>query len=475
MVVPGNWTMQGFGQPQYTNVQMPFLCQPPTVPDENPTGVYRRRFEAPAAWDGQRVVLHFGGCEGVLYVYLNGQAIGLSKDARTPAEFDVSAQVRFGAANELIAVVVQWSDASYVEDQDHWWQAGLQRDVFLYATPKSYIQDVFALADLSQDWARGSLDVTVKLALASATNLPIPENYRLTVDLLDAAGTTVTQLSATGDPSNTVKYPYQQIQLQADVPQPHLWSAKSPYLYTLSITLTTPDGEERVSTRVGFRSIKIEDRQLLVNGKAVLIKGVNRHDHDDTAGSAVSHASMEADVRLMKQFNVNAVRTSHYPNDPYWLDLCDEYGLYVIDEANIEAHAFYNEVCRDTRYTFAFVERVRNMVERDKNHPAVIFWSLGNESGYGPNHDAAAGWVRGADSSRPLHYEGALSRWAGHSISQPNEGIRVTDVICPMYAEIDDDCRMGGSRYRAAPVDPVRVFPRDGQQQRQLSRLLGSL
>ena len=157
MVVPGNWTMQGFGHPQYTNVQMPFECQPPTVPDENPTGVYRRSFEVPADWVGRRVVLHFGGSEGVLYVYLNGQAIGLSKDARTPAEFDVSDQVRFGAANELIAVVVQWSDASYVEDQDHWWQAGLQRDVFLYTTPKSYIQDVFALGDLSQDWAQGSL------------------------------------------------------------------------------------------------------------------------------------------------------------------------------------------------------------------------------------------------------------------------------------------------------------------------------
>ena len=438
IVVPGNWTMQGFGFPHYTNVVMPFVNQPPSVPDQNPTGVYRRQFEVPADWAGQRLVLHFGGCDGALYVYLNGQPIGLSKDARTPAEFDVSAQVRFDAINELIVVVVQWSDASFIEDQDHWWQAGIQRDVFLYATPISRIQDVFAIGDLSEDFEQGLLDITIKLDLTSATQQPVPEQYSLVVDLFDAGGMSIVHLTADGDPTQQVKFPYPNINLQASVPKPQLWSAEAPYLYTLSVALTTPAGTERVSTRIGFRSIVIKDRELLINGKAVLIKGVNRHDHSDTTGSAVTRADMEADIRLMKQFNINAVRTSHYPPDSYWLDLCDQYGLYVIDEANIEAHAFRDEICRDTRYTFAFVERVRNMVERDKNHPSVILWSLGNETGYGPNHDAAAGWVRGADRSRPLHYEGALSPWVGDIIYSPDAGLRVTDVISAMYSKIDD-------------------------------------
>jgi beta-galactosidase len=437
ITVPGNWTMQGFGLPHYTNITMPFTNQPPSVPDQNPTGIYRRQFGVPADWAGQRMVLHFGGCDGALYVYLNGQPIGLSKDARSPAEFDVSRHVRLDAINELIVMVVQWSDASFVEDQDHWWQAGIQRDVFLYITPKSYIQDVFAIGDLSADFEQGLLDVTVKLAIESETKQPIPEDYSLVLELIDAAGTSITSLTADGNPSRQVRYPYHTLKLQTTIPEPHFWSAESPYLYTLSVTLKTPVGEEQVSLRIGFRSIRIANRELLINGKAVMIKGVNRHDHSDITGSAVSHADMETDIRVMKQFNINAVRTSHYPPDPYWLDLCDQYGLYVIDEANIESHA-YHETCRDTRYTFAFVERVRNMVERDKNHPSVIFWSLGNETGYGPNHDAAAGWVRGADRSRLLHYEGALSPWVGDIIYSADAGIRVTDVISPMYANIDD-------------------------------------
>jgi beta-galactosidase len=215
------------------------------------------------------------------------------------------------------------------------------------------------------------------------------------------------------------------------VPSAQAWSAESPTLYTLVIALKTVDQTESISCRVGFRDVRIRDRQLLVNGKAVMIKGVNRHDHDDTTGKAVTREVMESDIRLMKQFNINAVRTSHYPNDPYWLDLCDQYGLYVIDEANIESHAFYDDVCNDPRYTHAFVERVRNMVERDKNHPSIIFWSLGNESGYGPNHDAAAGWIRGAEPTRPLHYEAAVR-------GVLSGGERVSDVICPMYPQIKD-------------------------------------
>ncbi|HVO41846.1 MAG TPA: glycoside hydrolase family 2 TIM barrel-domain containing protein, partial [Aggregatilineales bacterium] len=431
IAVPGNWTMQDFGHPHYTNVVMPFPHTPPHVPDENPTGIYRRAFTVPKTWRGRQIVLLFGGCEGALYVYVNDQPIGLSKDARTPAEFDISDAVRFGKANELLAVVVQWSDASYVEDQDHWWQAGIQRDVYVYALGVPTLRDVFARGDLSDDLSQGKLHITCKVQWAGGG----PEECQITAQLHDADGHPVLKKPLSARVSRSTNGAFPRVVLWDELPSPRLWSAEDPYLYTLVVTLKAGRAEESVSCRIGFRKIEIRDRHLLINGKAVMIKGVNRHDHDDTAGSAVSHASMEADIRLMKQFNVNAVRTSHYPNDPFWLDLCDEYGLYVIDEANIEAHAFYHDICRDPRYTQAFVERVQNMVERDKNHPSIIFWSLGNESGYGPNHDAAAGWVRATDPTRPLHYEGAISRWNGASWEG---GQRATDVVCPMYPPIAD-------------------------------------
>jgi beta-galactosidase len=378
--VPGLWTMQGFAPPQYTNVQMPFDDPPPTVPDENPTGIFRRRFARPA---GERVVLHFGGSEGALFVELNGEPLGIHKDSRTPAEFDITDWIEDD--NELVCAVVQWSDASFVEDQDQWWHGGLPRDVFLYSTPREYIADVFA---------RGFADGRFEIDTSGE------------VRLLDADGRTV--LDGPGR-----------------LHDPLLWSAETPHLYTLVVTL----GDDEVSCEVGFRTVEVAGRQLLVNGKAIRVCGVNRHDHDDRRGRAVTREVMEADVRLMKDFNVNAVRCSHYPNDPYWLELCDRHGLYVIDEANIESHAYYDDLCKDPRYAAAFMERVRNMVERDKNHPSVILWSLGNESGYGPNHDAAADWLRERDPTRPLHYEGAIARdWGG--------GHRATDVVCPMYADV---------------------------------------
>ncbi len=435
--VPGNWTMQGFGKPHYTNIVMPFPQEPPHVPDENPTGIYRHTFAVPDSWRNRRIVLHFGGCEGALYVYVNRQPIGLSKDARTPAEFDVTHAVRFGETNELVAVVAQWSDASFIEDQDHWWQAGLQRSVYLYATSVPHLQDVFARADLADTRSvrDGILHVTAQVGFAGESHADCTVEFQL----FDAHQRAVFKSPLTarvGGPNR----PRNEVHIEQPIRAPKLWSAETPNLYTLVVTLKTPHGDasrgdESTACRVGFRKVEVRDRQLLVNGQRVLIKGVNRHDHDDTTGKAVSYETLEADARLMKQFNVNAVRTSHYPNDPAWLDLCDRYGLYVVDEANIESHAFYHDLCRDPRYTQAFVARVRNMVERDKNHPSVIAWSLGNESGYGPNHDAAAGWVRGADPSRPLHYEGAIRnapgpRWSG--------GHHATDLVCPMYPEIKD-------------------------------------
>ena len=435
--VPGNWTMQGFGNPHYTNVQMPFPQPPPEVPADNPTGIYRRTFVLPADWQARRIVLHFGGCEGVLYVHLNGNPVGLSKDARTPAEFDVTELVQHGAPNELVVVVVQFSDASFIEDQDHWWQAGLQREVYLYATGTPHLQDVFARGDLDDAYQNGSLRVKAKVGFPGAR---VPEAV-VELRLYDPAGSEVfaevpaglcgESKSAWGSPLTADN----EVDFDLPVAAPQLWSAETPALYTLVVTLRTPTATESSRCQVGFRRIEVRDQQVLINGKRILFKGVNLHDHDDTHGKAVSRELMETDVRLMKQFNVNAVRTSHYPKDPYFYELCDRYGLYVIDEANIESHAFYHDICNDLRYTLAFVERVQNMVERDKNHPSIIFWSLGNESGYGPNHDTAAGWARGVDPSRLLHYEGAISRWNG---ANWRGGHRVTDVVCPMYPPIAD-------------------------------------
>ena len=388
VAVPGLWTMQGFGAPQYTNVQMPFPNPPPEVPLDNPTGIYRRRFTVPRGWRQRRVVLGFGGAEGALHVLLNGEPVGISKDARTPAEFDITALVRHGGENELVAVLVKWSDASFVEDQDQWWHAGLPREVYLRADG-------------------GLTDFFVHAGMDGLLRVEAPRGQ---VVLFDARGKTVAH-GRVGE---------------HHVRNARLWSAEDPALYTLVVT---HEGDS-VACRVGFRTVEMRDARLLVNGKAIRIHGVNRHDHDDVRGRAVTREGMETDARVMKQHNINAVRSSHYPNDPYWLDLCDRYGLYAIDEANIESHAWYDDVCRDPRYAAAFVERARNMVERDKNHPSVILWSLGNESGYGPNHDAAAGWIRSRDPSRPLHYEGAIRRdWSG--------GRPATDIVCPMYPEVE--------------------------------------
>lgn len=445
MAVPGNWTMQGFGRPQYTNVVMPFPNLPPDVPQDNPTGIYRREFILPSAWTGRRVVAHFGGCEGALYLYVNGQPIGMSKDARTPAEFDITDQVHPGAANVIVAVVIQWSDASFLEDQDQWWQAGLSREVYLYTTTTPWIRDLFARADLDPDTG-AVLEVDCKLGVPGA----VFPNYEVQLQLFDPDGLPAFDVPPVAAcPSETIEpwsgpgRPRTELHFRQAVPAARPWSAETPNLYTLIVSLLRPTADgggaiECTRCSVGFRRVEIRDRQLLINGRPVLIKGVNYHDHDEVRGRAVSAATMEADVRLMKQFNINAVRTSHYPKDPRFYELCDCYGIYVIDEANIESHAFYRELCRDPRYTAAFVDRVQNMVERDKNHPSVILWSLGNESGYGPNHDAAAGYARAADPTRPLHYEGAVSHWQGRPW---NGGDNATDVVCPMYPAIVDIIR----------------------------------
>jgi beta-galactosidase len=438
IAVPGSWTMQGFGKPHYTNVQMPFPNVPPDVPDDNPTGIYRRAFSVPEGWRGRRIVLHFGGCEGALYVYVNGEALGMNKDARTAAEFDLSERVKFGEQNELMCVVTRWSDASFIEDQDHWWHSGIQREVFLYSTAQPALQDLFARSELSGDFKSAELLLTLKVGMPGEE---FSAEHIVEAQLYDAEGKAVLQqpLSGSCHPPRPQGWappqPRTVVELSTNVAAPKLWTHETPNLYTIVVTIKTPAGDEVNATRFGFRKIEVKERNLLINGQRVRINGVNYHDHNDVTGKAITREMMEEDIRVMKQFNFNAVRTSHYPKDPYWYDLCDRFGIYLVDEANIESHAFYREVCNDMCYTNHFVERVRAMVERDKNHPSIIFWSLGNESGYGPNHDAAAGYVRGVDPTRPLHYEGAISRGGGESWEG---GERVTDIVCPMYPQIHD-------------------------------------
>jgi beta-galactosidase len=464
--VPSNWTMHGYDWPQYTNVQMPFAGAPPAVPDANPTGLYRRTFEVPAEWDGRRVVLEVGGAESVLYVWVNGAPVGMGKDSRLPQAFDVTPFVTSGAQNLVALAVVKWSDASYVEDQDQWWMGGVHRDVTLVSTGQTWIEDVFARAEPDEDFRHGTLRLDVKLGFAG----PPQDGWAIEAQLFDAAGRPVLDAPlrspVKADPAthNPYRAPLSQVTLQARVAAPALWSSEAPNLYTVVVSLVrdAPGAEpiEATSCRVGFRRVELGDRELLINGKPVMIAGMNRHEHDPERGKAVTREAMVADIRLMKQFGVNAVRCSHYPNAEAWYDLCDEYGLYLIDETNLEAHAFLHQLCRDPRYAAQFVERGLRMVIRDRNHPSIICWSLGNESGYGPNHDAMAGWIRAADPTRPLHYEGAVWGWDGVALGPwterpagPAPGAAASDLVCPMYPPIADIVRW------AQDNDPVDRRP----------------
>lgn len=427
--VPSNWTMHGYDRPHYTNVRMPFPEQPPQVPATNPTGLYRTTFAVPGDWVGRRTILHIGGAESVLYVWVDGQPVGLAKDTRLPSEFDLSPYVKAGTTHTLTVVVIKWSDASFVEDQDQWWMGGIHRELYLYSQAEHYLEDVFVRGDVDADLRTGHLRVDVKVGAPDLEAI----GWKVRVQLHNAKGRAVLRRPAELGvfETNFWQNPHKRIRLDVPVPRPLLWSAESPTLYTAVITLVGPDQQEveHTACRVGFRRIEVRDRQLLINNAPVRITGVNRHEHDDVHGKAVTREGMLQDIRVMKQFNVNAVRTSHYPNDAHWYDLCDEHGLYVFDEADVESHAYYHELCHDNRYAAAFLERGLRMVERDKNHPSIIAWSLGNESGYGPHHDAMAGWIRHRDPSRVIHYEGAISwNWQG--------GLPATDIVAPMYSEI---------------------------------------
>ena len=376
--VPAHWQLHGYGAPAYTNVRYPFPIQPPHVPTDNPTGDYRVTFRLPSPWPEHQVVLRFDGVDSCARVWLNGTELGTTAGSRLPSEFEVSGALNRSADNLLAVRVHQWSSGSYLEDQDMWWLSGIFRAVTLLARPRGGIEDYFLHADYDHRTRGGT--VLVDTDADASARIVVPE-----LGLDAGAGQTAT--------------------IRAVEP----WSAESPRLY--AGVLATRD--ERIPVRIGFRRVAVTDGLLTVNGRRIRLRGVNRHEFDPDRGRAVSQDTMRLDVLLMKRHNINAVRTSHYPPDPRFLELCDQYGLYVIDECDLETHGFLGagadaaqgNPADDPRWRDALVDRMRRMVERDKNHPSVILWSLGNESGSGRNLTAMAEWARGRDPSRPLHYE----------------------------------------------------------------------
>jgi beta-galactosidase len=442
--VPGCWTMQGFGTPQYTNVQMPFPGPPPAIPAENPTGVHRRTVTVPGGWAGQRIVLHVAGAESVLYVHVDGEPVGMGKDSRLPHELDLTGVVEPGRAFELALTVVQWSDATYLEDQDHWYHAGLHRSVFLRATPPVHIADVDASTDVDPATGTGRLDARVHVAADGPG--PAPKRWTARVS---AAGETVTAPvhfeHATNWPVNSMVFEGRGATASLTVPDVAPWSAETPVLHDLEVTLLDETGAavDTVTIAVGFRRVEVVGHELLVNGRPVLIKGVNRHDHDPERGKAVTRASIERDIVVMKQHGLNAVRTSHYPSDTHLYDVCDRLGMYVVDEANIETHAYLRSLTKDPIWAAPILERISRMAIRDANHPSVIVWSLGNESGGSPAHQAAASWLRAWDPSRPVQYEGALGeQLIASGMAHPAETMATptaeSDIVAPMYAAVPE-------------------------------------
>lgn len=424
--VPGSWTTQDTDDlPQYTNFKMPWGEFPPTSPDANPTGVYEREVDVPAEWAGRRIVLQVGAAESVLLVHVDGRPVGVSKDSHLAAEFDLSDVVRPGERALLRLTVVKWSDASHLEDQDQWWHAGINRSVLLYAT------DPLRLADVTvRTRCDGGLRVDCQVRDAGGA---LPQGWYVTGELDGQLLTQDAEYERFKEEDGRVSDFLGEARLTTVVAGVRAWTAETPELYELTVRLHRADGSVADTShhRVGFREVEIRGRDLLLNGERVYIRGVNRHDFHPLTGRTVSYDDMRADLVTLKRFGFNAIRTAHYPNDPTLLDLADELGFYVVDEANIEAHDHAHEIADDPRYLGAFVDRVSRMVLRDKNHPSVIIWSLGNESDYGANHDAAAGWLRRHDPSRPLQYEGAAKLgWADPKVA--------SDIACPMYAPLED-------------------------------------
>lgn len=428
LTVPSCWQMNGYDQRQYTNVNYPFPCDPPFVPNDNPAGLYVRDFRIPDEWADKRKYVVFEGVNACFYLWVNGKFVGYSQGSRMPAEFEITSHLKKGV-NRLAAMVLKWCDGSYLEDQDAWRYSGIFRDVYVLARDRSHIRDVFVRQQLSDDLR----SATLRCEIETSASLEVR------AELTDREGRGVTAGSGKIDGQGV---------LELEVADPVLWNAERPYLYRLYLY----SGDEVLAFRVGFRKVEIKGGLFLVNGRAVKLKGVNRHDSHPVLGQTVPLQHMIRDLELMKQHNLNTIRASHYPNDPRFLDLCDEYGFYVIDEADLECHGVdhagdFHMLTNDPAWREAFVDRAVRMVERDKNHPSIVMWSMGNESGYGPNHIAMAEWTRQRDPSRPVHYEGAAPRYNGSSDTA------CLDVESRMYASVEEI-----AAYAADPANTKPLF-----------------
>ncbi|WP_116215009.1 glycoside hydrolase family 2 TIM barrel-domain containing protein [Streptomyces olivoreticuli] len=428
IAVPGNWEMQGYPEPTYFNVRYPWTgYEQPTPPHAptgfNPVGSYRRTFTVPDEWHGRRILISFQGVKSAFFIWVNGEPVGYSEDSYSPAEFDLSPYLRTdrGAEENTLAVeVYRWSNGSWLEDQDMIDLSGIFRDVHLLSVPQVHVHDLFVRTELDADFRDAELVAQVTLRAGSTAT---PADHLVRVGLHDAEGARV--LSRTGTARFDAATGEAVIEIGAHVPRPSLWSAEAPNLYDVTVELADAEGRilEVQRTRVGFRAVSCARGELTINGKPLVFRGVNRHESDPDHGQAVPLHRMVQDIRIMKQHNINAVRTSHYPNHPRWLELCDAYGLYVIDEANLETHDVRETVPTSRpEWAAACLDRVRSLVERDKNHPCVVVWSLGNEAGRGDTFQAMADWVHDRDPSRPVHYEGM------------NE---VADIESRMYATPD--------------------------------------
>jgi len=414
--VPGCWELNGYGDPIYVNSQYAWAAQegnnPPIVPTKNnAVGYYRHEVQIPSDWKGKQVIAHFGSVSSNMYLWVNGKFVGYSEDSKLEAEFDLTRYVKPGQKALIALQVFRWCDGTYLEDQDFFRYTGIHRDCWLYARPKQHITDIRVTPDLDAEYQDGTLQVALE-----ATG-------SVSLQLFDAEGNEVAQAVAKKGAATL------------QVKNPKKWTAETPYLYTLRATVTSGKNElQVVPVKVGFRKIEVRNAQVLVNGQPILIKGADRHELDPDGGYVVSRERMLQDIQIMKKFNINAVRTCHYPDDSYWYDLCDQYGIYMVAEANIESHGMgYNEqtLARRDDYKQAHLERNERNVARNFNHPAIIFWSLGNEAGYGPNFEAAYQLVKSLDPSRLCQYENVTSGIWQHKITIQEAP---TDVYCPMYA-----------------------------------------
>ena len=422
--VPSNIEMQGYGVPIYTNVTYPWSgggrSVAPAVQSPNShVGSYRRTFEIPQDWDGRQVNIIFDGVNSFFFLWVNGQRIGMSKDSRTVAEFDITDVVKPGE-NQISVQVFRWNDGSWLEDQDFWRLSGIFRDVYLWSPDKLHIFDFEVKTALDDSYTNGHLAIDTTIQNKKSQK----DNVTVSAELFDSSGKQVIstingscEVPANGEGKNT---------LIADLKNVNLWSAENPYLYRLILSMKESSGKviEVIPVNVGFREVQLKDGNLLVNGKRIFIKGTNRHEHHPDRGHYVKPEDMIQDIKIMKQYNLNAVRTSHYPNTPAWYDMCDRYGLYVVDEANIECHG-NNALTRDTSWQAAYMDRTKRMVERDKNHASIIIWSVGNENGWGVNLEVTSDWMHQRDPSR--------------LVSSCEAGERPdTDIVCPMYSNPSD-------------------------------------